>query len=106
MRTNQRPRWLSAMLSLAILASAGLMALVSASPAQADPDCQERGAYVLWARGSGAEFWRESNSEPAETKAFHEHVFYALNAAGVTKHEWAELGNLNKDYDPQTRIRE
>ena len=60
--------------------------------AKADPGCIDGGVYVLWARGSGAGFDAE------EAKAFKNHVYYALNALGVTRHEWAELGNLDNDF--------
>lgn len=70
--------------------STGLLVVGQASPAQADPVCQESGAYVLWARGSGQKIGG------VEAARFKEHVFNALNAAGVATHEWAEIGNLDK----------
>ena len=84
---------------MATLASTSLLVVGSASPAHADPGCQSNGVYVLWARGSGQGLWGQQNQEPAEAKAFHDHVFYALSAVGVG-HEWAELGNLDNSKGP------
>ncbi|HKX73128.1 MAG TPA: hypothetical protein VJM32_03895 [Candidatus Saccharimonadales bacterium] len=77
------------MLAIATLASVGIQPILPASPASADPVCQTGGVYILWARGSGQTF------NEVEAQRFQGHVNYALNAAGVTTHEWAELGNLD-----------
>jgi len=80
------------MLSLAILASAGLMALGPASPAQADPGCQPGGVYRLWVRGSG------QNLGALEAQAFRSHVEVAIhNLMPGVPTAWAELGNLDGD---------
>ncbi|MGD8373231.1 MAG: cutinase family protein, partial [Candidatus Woesebacteria bacterium] len=62
--------------------------------AYADPECQTGGAYVLWARGSGQQF------DDGEALVFREHITWALKNKGFTKVEWAELGNLDGNYDP------
>lgn len=75
------------------------LALAPAHPANADPGCTANGVYVLWARGSGQAF------DQPEAAAFKRHMQYALNAAvpGVPV-AWAELGNLDGDYDPQNAL--
>lgn len=77
------------MLAAATVASAGLLAVVPASPASADPPCQPWGAYVVWLRGSGQKIG------DVEASQFKNHMFYALDAAGITTHDWAEIGNLD-----------
>jgi hypothetical protein len=60
----------------------------------ADPACVAGGAYVLFARGSGAPF----NSN--EATDFHLQVMHELIARGIPSNKitWAELGNLDGDY--------
>jgi hypothetical protein len=74
---------------VATVLSVVALASFPAPAAKADPGCIDGGVYVLWARGSGAAF----NAD--EARAFKSHVYYALDALGVTRHEWAELGNLD-----------
>lgn len=92
MRVNRKVRWRAAVLSMAMLVSTMLLVLGPARPAQADPPCQTGGVYVLWVRGSGQWF-----NEP-EAMQFKQHVNYALDAAGIGNHDWAELGNLDANY--------
>jgi len=72
-----------------MLASTTALALATASPAHADPGCQNGGAYILWARGSGQAIG------DVEAQRFQWNVETSLNAAGIGTHAWAELGNLD-----------
>lgn len=98
MRANHRLHWRTVAATAAVFLSATTLTLTTASSAQADPGCQNGGAYVLWARGSGAGF------SAAEASQFKQHVFYALGAANVGPYGWAELGNLDGDNDPQDKL--
>ena len=90
-----RLRWRAMMSVVTLVAAGSIVAALPATPAFADPGCQQGGAYVLWARGSGQGF------DDAEARAFHDHTRYALQAAGFSGVAWAELGNLNGDFDRQ-----
>lgn len=70
------------------------------SPARADPGCNQGGVYLLWARGSGQSF------SDVEALDFKDHVRYAVNVLGVSVPDWAwaELGNLDGDFDPQGQL--
>jgi hypothetical protein len=88
------PRRQSRFRTLCVLAAMTFVATVSvvvglASPANADPVCQQGGAYVLFARGSGSPF----DSEQAV--AFKVHITNALKDRKIENVEWAELGNLD-----------
>jgi hypothetical protein len=72
-----------------MLASTTALTLATASPAHADPGCQNGGAYIVWARGSG-QFIGD-----VEAQRFQGNVETSLNAAGIGTHAWAELGNLD-----------
>ena len=65
--------------------------VVAPETAHADPACVNKGAYILFARGSTAPL----DSDPA--RDFRETVERELNGYGVS-HAWAELGNLDNDY--------
>jgi hypothetical protein len=72
------------------MAAIALAVAMPASPVQADPSCVNNGAYVLFARGSGAGF------DSGEALTFKNTVRYQLSQFGVGS-EWAELGNLDND---------
>src|SRR4051812_28565160 len=98
MRASRRLRWRAATACIAGLVIAPLLAVAEASPAAADPSCQNGGVYILWARGTIAPF------SDAEGQKFQEVTQNGLNAAGVGTHAWAELGNLDGDNDPQNDL--
>ncbi len=75
---------------VATLACSTITTFGSASPAHAAiTGCQNGGVYAIWARGSGAKIGA------IEATQFHDHVQYALNAAGGGSAAWVELGNLD-----------
>lgn len=80
-----------------LLGSATLAVLSSPLPALADPGCVDGGAYILFVRGSQEHFGDKRAS------AFRREVAARLGAAGL-RSEWAELGDLNGDQDPQDRL--
>ena len=90
--------------SLSLLATTTVLVAGPATPASADPNCINGGAYLLWARGSNAEFLPNGGSAPEATRAFKDHINYALGVAGVNSRDWAELGNLNGDFDSQNNL--
>ena len=93
-----------AMACTALLVSTAAVALATASVAQADPGCQNGGVYVVWARGSNQDPWPLQGTQPAEAKSFHDNVFSALNAAGITTRDWGELGNFDGNFYPQGHV--
>jgi hypothetical protein len=66
-----------------------MLALAPASPTYADAPCRPGGVYMVWARGSGQKIGAP------EVKQFQQQMAYALGVVGVTRYEWAELGNLD-----------
>jgi hypothetical protein len=95
LKRQNRFRTLRALLAMIVM-SLGLVVFGPASPASADPVCQQNGAYVLWARGSGQGLWDPNGpNQDLEAKAFHDHVFWALRNQGFSNIEWAELGDLD-----------
>src|SRR5438045_3394405 len=91
MRTNRRTVWRVVVACMAMLAGTVAVALATASPAQADPGCQNGGAYIMWARGSGQPIG------DVEAQRFQSNVENTLNANGIGTHAWVELGNLDGD---------
>jgi|GEM_PF-4978202 len=85
MQTTTRRRGALLALLIAVLSAAGLMSLTPASPAYADPVCQQ-GAYVLFARGSGEKL------NDLRASKFQQSVMQALANRGMSS-SWAELGN-------------
>ncbi len=82
-----------------VLAAVGLAAFVMFGPApaaHADPACLEGHAYIVFARGSGAPF----NSN--EANDVRDKVSTALNQRGYYNVGWAELGNLDGDYQVES----
>lgn len=97
--TSNKSRWRrpgALLLSAALGATLG--AAVIMTSAQADPDCVNNGAYVLFGRGSGASF------ESEQAKAFRDRIREALGVAGIVT-VWAELGDLdgNRQVNPEKR---
>ena len=86
---SRRALGYSLMLSLI---SSLLVVLGSASPAHADPVCNQ--AYVLFARGSG------SNFDSAQANSFRIKITAALQNRGFSTIGWAELGNVDGSVNP------
>lgn len=61
--------------------------------AKADPECVDRGAYVLFARGSGEKF------DGSRAQSFRHHIMRSLADAGISS-KWAELGNVDGSVKP------
>ena len=98
MRANRRKPLRLLAASAAVLISFTTLALVTASPAQADPGCQNGGVYILWARGSGEKIGETRDPTTTGTaEKFQGSIQAALDASGITTHAWAELGNLDGD---------
>lgn len=89
MHANGRPKWRAVFTSLATLLSVGVLALTPASPTYADAPCRPGGVYMIWARGSGQKIGAP------EVKQFQQRMAYELGLLGMTRYEWAELGNLD-----------
>lgn len=83
----------SLLLCIVLVASS----ITFASSVSADPGCVNGGVYVLFARGSGSAF----NS--AQAKSFRDNVKNKLDGRGLPS-AWAELGNLDNDFDPQSSL--
>ncbi len=91
MRTKRKRAWRVGIASIAMLVGTTAVVLATASPAYAQPGCQDGGVYVVWARGSG------QGIGGVEANNFGNSVFTALHAAGTRSYTWAELGNLDGD---------
>jgi hypothetical protein len=90
-RRPGKTRNLTASLVLTLLGSL-MIVLGAASPALADPVCQQGGAYVLFARGSG------QSLNDSQARAFRDSVMAKLAQKGVGS-AWAELGNEDGSVD-------
>jgi hypothetical protein len=79
-----------------MLVSGGVLATVPASPAQADPDCNNGGYYVLFVRGSGEKI------NDIRADRFYWSLIGSQQYPGSLGHlaGWAELGNLDGSQDP------
>jgi hypothetical protein len=75
-----------------VTAGSSLAFFVPPGKAGADPECDAGNVYTLFARGSGAPF----NS--AEAEKFRNATSTLLNQNGIYGVGWAELGNLDGDY--------
>lgn len=88
---HARTKLKAALVSLLVLITSATTVVASASPAHADPACNNGGFYVLWARGSNE-----------GVNDVHAHAFY-WSVIGSTQSPgslgpgagWAELGNFD-----------
>src|SRR6266571_6066070 len=89
--------WRAVVAAIVVPASLGLLAVIPASSAYADPSCQNGGVYILFARGTNANSDGRPNFDSNEARTFKSSIQSALSRRGVQS-AWAELGNLDNDW--------